>query len=73
MHSFMESGYSAANAWLNSIGDDEYSDEEQYESTVASSPAELTSISTMSRSVVSSAKTMHACMFCDVYIFICRK
>ena len=63
MHSMMESEYAAATAWLNSIGDDDGSDEDQYESTVASSPSELANTPAMSLAAPSNTKTMHACMF----------
>ena len=63
MHSVSESEYAAVNEWLNSIGEDDDSEIDPGESTVASSPAESISIRPSRRSSVRISRTMHAGMF----------
>lgn len=62
MHSIAESEYQAANEWLKSLGDADESDDDQYESTIASSPSDVLSRAGSSRKTQSDPATLHACM-----------
>ncbi len=63
MHSISESEYAAVNEWLNSIGDDEESDFDPGESTVASSPAGSVNSRPNRRTSLRISRTMHAGSF----------
>jgi hypothetical protein len=62
MHSIAESEYQAANEWLRSLGDADESEDDLYESTVASSPSDVISRAGSSRKTSPEPAALHACM-----------